>query len=104
MQQLFEDLLYKYKVDMTLWAHYHSYERTCKVYKEKCINDGIVHIMVGSAGMGRDWEGWMKKPWSLFQLSAYGYGRITIANSSAMQYEWVANDHGAVKDSVWLYK
>lgn len=27
MQRSFEDLLYKHKVDLALWGHYHSYER-----------------------------------------------------------------------------
>ncbi len=31
MAEGMEDLLLKYKVDLALWAHQHSYERTCKV-------------------------------------------------------------------------
>lgn len=36
MQESFEDLLYKYRVDLAFWGHYHSYERTCAVYKQMC--------------------------------------------------------------------
>ena len=104
MQKLLEDLLYKYKVDMAFWAHYHSYERTCKVYKEKCVDDGIVHIVVGTAGKSRDGEGYYGKKWSLFQASDYGYGRVRVANRTSLLYEWVNNEHREVHDHVWLYK
>merc|ERR1712150_461217 len=104
MQDLFEDLLYKYKVDIAFWAHYHSYERTCAVYKNKCVKDGVIHIVVGSAGKSRDIDEWYPEPWSLFRISAYGYGRVTVANSTELLYEWVANEDGKVKDGVWLHK
>ena len=104
MQTLFEDLLYKYKVDIAFWAHYHSYERTCKLFRNKCEENGIVHIIVGSAGMSLDIDEWYKKEWSLFRIVAYGYGRVTVANSSALLYEWVENKHNKVTDHIWLYK
>ena len=104
MQELFEDLLYKYKVDIGFWAHYHSYERTCKLYKNKCTDDGVIHIVVGSAGKSKDIDEWYPKKWSLFHISAYGYGRVTVANSSSLLYEWIANEDGKVKDYVWLHK
>jgi len=104
MQRLFEDLLYKYKVDIAFWAHYHSYERTCKVYKNKCVQDGVIHIVVGSAGMGRDGEGWYPKEWSLFRRSAYGYNRITAVNATSLYYEWVENTHNTVEDKLWVHK
>jgi hypothetical protein len=44
-----EDLLYDYKVDLFLSGHLHSYERTCKIYNNKCVEDGIIHILSGSS-------------------------------------------------------
>jgi len=104
MQRLFEDLLYKYKVDLAFWAHYHSYERTCKVYKGKCAEDGITHIVVGSAGKNLDVDKWYPEEWSVVHKTDYGYGRVTIANSSALLYEWIQNDKQEVMDHVWLTK
>ena len=104
MQRLFEDLLYKYKVDLAFWAHYHSYERTCKLYKNKCTEDGIQHIVVGSAGYGLDPDVWYKKHWSVFHMTDFGYGRVTVANKTHMLYEWVNNRYDRVLDSVWLTK
>ena len=37
----------------------------------------------------------------------WGWGRITVANTSALHWEFIANNgsaHGAVKDEVWIYK
>eukprot|EP00794_Sanderia_malayensis_P005168 gene5168-5820_t len=104
MQRGFEDLLYKYRVDMAFWAHYHSYERTCKVYKEECRDDGITHIVVGTAGMSLDGDYWLDKNWSKYHENAYGYGRVTVANSSSLLYEWIRNKDQVVRDKVWIHK
>ena len=37
-------------VDLALWGHEHSYQRTCHVYKEKCDNVSSVHAIVGMGG------------------------------------------------------
>ncbi|XP_066919291.1 uncharacterized protein, partial [Clytia hemisphaerica] len=105
MQEAFEDLLYTYKVDLALWAHYHLYERTCKVYKNKCVDDGVTHIVVGSAGKEKDSDSWYPdKQWSVFRIADYGYGRITVANETHMLYEFVQNRIDTVIDSVWITK
>lgn len=106
MQHLFEDLLYKYRVDLALWAHYHSYERTCAVYKKKCQPDGITHITIGTAGKDEDIQGYEKEDWSLFQRKddPYGYGRVTVANRSALHWEYFVNSQDKVVDDVWLKK
>ena len=96
MQRLFEDLLYKYKVDLACWAHYHLYERTCKLYKNKCTDDGILHIA--------DPDVWYKKNCSLYRIADYGYGRVTVANPMHLFYEYVNNRHDRVLDSIWLEK
>ena len=104
MQELFEDLLYNNKVDLALWAHYHSYERTCKVYKGNCTDDGITHIVVGSAGKEKDVDEWMPKAWSVFHIADYGYGRISVVNGTHMLYEFVQNSRNKVIDHVWIKK
>ena len=42
----------KYSVDLALWAHHHSYQRTCPVYQEVCVSNGAapVHVVIGMAG------------------------------------------------------
>ena len=104
MQELFEELLYKYHVDVAFWGHYHSYERTCAVYKEKCIRGGVTHITVGNAGFPIDHDVYYNKAWSLSRLTDYGFGRVSVANSTAMLFEVIINRHGDVGDYIWLYK
>ena len=41
-----------YKVDLALWAHHHSYQRTCPVLHQKCRTNrhAPVHVVVGVGG------------------------------------------------------
>ena len=106
MRAGFEDLMIKYKVDLALWAHMHAYERTCKVNNGKCVTGdeyGITHLTIGNAGASLDGAKYYKREWSLIRYQEYGYGRITIANSSAMLFESFVNKHAKVQDSFWLY-
>ena len=45
-------LLFKqeYQVDLALWGHYHSYQRTCPVYQEVCTEGATTHIVIGMGG------------------------------------------------------
>ncbi len=55
----FEELFYKYGVDLEFWAHEHNYERLWPVYNKKVFNGSLeepyknpkapVHIITGSA-------------------------------------------------------
>ena len=87
-------------------AHYHSYERTCAVYKRKCVQDGVTHITIGTAGKEEDIWLFEKKEWSLFYRrdDPYGYGRVMVANRSALHWEYFVNSEDAVVDEVWLTK
>merc|ERR1719378_926000 len=91
MQRLFEDLLHDYKVDLAVWGHYHSYERTCKVYRNKCVEDGITHVVVGTAGGFPEPWPWMHKEWSVKRFTEFGFGRVTVYNQTAMLFEFVRN-------------
>ena len=104
MQRLFEDLLHKYNVDLALWAHYHSYERTCKVYRNRCAEDGITNVVIGTAGRFLDLELFMHKDWSVTRLKEYGYGRVTVFNHTTMHFEFIRNKDKVVRDSFYLHR
>ena len=42
--------LKEYKVDLALWGHHHLYHRSCPVYQEACVEQGTVHIVMGTGG------------------------------------------------------
>jgi len=107
MRREFEDLLKKFKVDMFLAGHYHSYSRMCDgLFKGECNKGGPQHITIGTAGaslsetriLGRhDWIESFKREW--------GYGRMTVANATALHWEFVGydeNGNGVVKDDYWV--
>lgn len=48
MRKTLEPLLLKYRVDVALWGHNHSYQRTCPVANQVCdYKTGIVHVVIG---------------------------------------------------------
>ena len=112
-----EDLFFKYKVDLLLWAHEHSYERMWPMYNFKVQNGSYeepyknykapVHIVTGSAGCkeGREKFVPQRPEWSAYRSSDYGYTRMKAYNLTHLYLEQVSDDkEGAVLDQVWLVK
>eukprot|EP00731_Ephydatia_muelleri_P016712 Em0009g1136a len=102
MQQALEDLFHQYRVDLALWGHYHSYERTCPVYRQVCDPSGTVHVVIGSAGNTLDDVPTFYAPWSEHFDPSFGYGRVTVENSSALLWEYVRSKDASIPDRVWL--
>jgi hypothetical protein len=38
------------RVDLALWGHHHSYQRTCQVQGNVCTPGAPVHVVIGTAG------------------------------------------------------
>lgn len=112
-----EPLLYKYGVDVGIWAHEHSYERLWPVYDRKVYNGSKeapytnpaapVHIVTGSAGCKEKHDNFDKKvdPWSAFRSDDYGYTRMKVLNKTHLYMEQVSDDkNGAIIDKFMLIK
>lgn len=112
-----EDLFFKYGVDLEVWAHEHSYERTWPLYDNNVYNGSYdepytnpgapVHIVTGSAGCNEYVDHFQKPPkkWSAFRSSDYGYTRLTAYNTSHLYLEQVSDDKdGEVIDWFWIIK
>lgn len=112
-----EDLFFKHKVDLQIWAHEHSYERMWPMYNFQVYNGSYsepyknykapVHIVTGSAGCNEGREKFVphKPYWSSFRSSDYGYTRMTAHNKTHLYVEQVSDDkEGEVIDRVWLIK
>ena len=113
-----ESLFLTSGVDLVLAGHYHLYQRLCPLRNGTCaggntgLGRGIPHITVGSAGatthnesIALGYEGWVE---SYIPLQ-WGWGVVSIANRSALKWEFMGNDGGGgdgvtVLDSVWYYK
>lgn len=99
MQKALEELFHKFRVDLGLYGHYHSYERSCRVYKHKCTNDGMVHIVVGTAGASMDGYPSRSVGWSEYcNTRTIGYGRVTVVGDKELRWEYVSADDGSVMD------
>ncbi|XP_046431137.1 acid phosphatase type 7 isoform X1 [Neodiprion virginianus] len=112
-----EDLFYKHKVDLEIWAHEHSYERLWPMYNFKVYNGSYeqpyrnykapVHIVTGSAGCKEGKEKFIpnRPDWSAYRSSDYGYTRLKAFNTTHLYLEQVSDDkQGAVLDQLWLIK
>jgi hypothetical protein len=90
IQDEVEELLYKYKVDLAIWGHYHSYERTCPVYKQHCVENGTIHAVIGMAGASLILD-WMPKPeWSLFRDSSHFGYTIIESDKNNLHFQYYA--------------
>lgn len=95
-----EPLLLKYKVDIALWGHFHTYERFCEVADTKCVSEGgVQHLLIGMAGYDHS-----QCPNSSFAYmntcndKQWGYMRMTFENASSAMFEFVADD-GSLMDA-----
>ena len=105
-RRMYEDLLLKHSVDLAWYGHYHAYERVCPVNNGKCVphGQGPVHFTIGSAGYNGDGSTLLNKSWSMFEDNAYGIAKVTVANQTALHWEYIRNEDGVVADEVWIYK
>ncbi|XP_045500015.1 acid phosphatase type 7 isoform X1 [Colias croceus] len=111
-----EPLLKDYGVDVVVWAHEHSYERTWPLYDQKVYNgtthpyvnpSAPVHLVTGSAGCqeGRDHFKHSAASWSAFRSQDYGYTKFKAYNATHLNFEQVSVDLGGIViDHFWLIK
>ncbi|KAL9662943.1 hypothetical protein QQ045_027778 [Rhodiola kirilowii] len=116
-----EPLLFVNKVDLALFGHVHVYERTCAVYKGKCLGmpvkdqNGIdtydtrkytapVHAIIGMAGFKLDkFPSKELKSWSVSRHSDFGYARFKATRKDLIA-EFVNSNSRKVQDSFHLTK
>ena len=103
IRQELEPLFHEHQVDIVIAGHYHSYERSCRVYQEHCVDDGTVHVTVGAAGFFLDSAKLGDSRWKEHYEAEFGYGRATVVNRTALLWEYVRNRDKKVTDHVWLY-
>ncbi|GMF09340.1 unnamed protein product [Phytophthora lilii] len=103
-----EQELAVYHVDIVFAGHYHSYERTCAVFGDRCIESpsgkamAPVHLMVGSGGYTVDDAGFYRSRWREQGFLEHGYGRVHIYNSTHLHFEFVSDVERRVKDETWI--
>jgi hypothetical protein len=98
LRRSLEPLLHHYQVDLVLSGHYtSSYFRSCPgLFQSQCHNGGPTHITLGTGGAATpnnrtaDTDEWYQASWATKTMqNVFGYGRITIYNSSALEFKWI---------------
>ena len=97
----------KYNVDLALWGHHHSYQRTCPVAEKVCTEKGITHVVIGMGGQGLSTNIWPKAltpKWiQVVDDQHHGYSHFT-ANATALTFEYIRNVDEGVGDHFVLTK
>eukprot|EP00927_Polykrikos_kofoidii_P031152 TRINITY_DN26818_c0_g1_i1.p1 TRINITY_DN26818_c0_g1~~TRINITY_DN26818_c0_g1_i1.p1 ORF type:complete len:637 (-),score=45.53 TRINITY_DN26818_c0_g1_i1:84-1904(-) len=98
--QRIDDVLLKYKVNLFLAGHYHSYQRTCPVAHMKCRGSNEkasapIHITVGSAGGNLDYAA--EKPeghdWTIRTAETFGSLLLKVRPEKIVAEFWAAEDY-----------
>lgn len=104
LQEYLEPLFYKHGVDLNLFAHIHSYERTCQMYQGTCVKGGIAHALIGMAGFDLTQGTYRKADWSVYrENNNYGYVHIW-ANKTYLSFNYHHTSDGLRYDHFYLTK
>eukprot|EP00927_Polykrikos_kofoidii_P034635 TRINITY_DN29349_c0_g1_i1.p1 TRINITY_DN29349_c0_g1~~TRINITY_DN29349_c0_g1_i1.p1 ORF type:complete len:510 (-),score=51.57 TRINITY_DN29349_c0_g1_i1:214-1743(-) len=110
-----EPLFQEHHVDLALWAHEHSYERTWPVYNHTVmngteapyINPGApVHIIAGAPGCKEQhdhFEG-PRGDWSALRSEEYGYGKLQVLNKTHLSWQQFTSSNHTVIDEIMIVK
>nr|AIG55777.1 secreted protein [Thraustotheca clavata] len=90
-QAKFEDLFMNKGVDAVIAGHVHAYERTAPIYKNKIVENGVVHITVGTGGHSLYEQKISPIPeWSEVTASIFGAARV-VADYAKLTIEFRSN-------------
>jgi hypothetical protein len=103
LQLYLEPLFYKYHADMNLFGHIHSYERTCPMYQNRCVDDGIIQVLIGMAGQGLVSYSYTGAEWSVYHDEEYGYSQFW-ANRTYLKFNYYHDVDDAIADEFILKK
>lgn len=111
----FCSLVSNFQVDLSVYGHHHSYQRTCKVEDMVCKglssensegdNDGYVapvHVVLGMAGMGLSQNMVNPPPEWIEYATDREFGLCTlVADRSKLQLSFILNSDGQVRGVVF---
>ncbi|XP_028754376.1 LOW QUALITY PROTEIN: probable inactive purple acid phosphatase 1 [Neltuma alba] len=99
----------KYKVDIAMYGHVHSYERTCPIYENICTSkeknnykgylNGTIHVVVGGGGAALTEFAPINTKWSIFKDIDFGFVKLTASDHSNLLFEYKKSSDGQVYDS-----
>ncbi len=103
LKEYIEPLLYKYHVDIHIFGHIHSYERTCPVYQRQCVKDGVTQILMGMGGQSLSHGTYSPVNWSIYHDADFGYTHMQI-NKTYLEFNYHHNADDQIFDHFILNK
>jgi acid phosphatase type 7 len=109
-REALQELWQKHRVDLAMYGHVHSYERTCPVYQSRCVANAsdhyagafqaTTHVVVGGAGasLSEFAPAAANVRWSHVRDLDHGFVKLTAFNHSAMLFEYKKSRDGEVYD------
>lgn len=84
-------------------GHHHSYQRTCPVYNETCVDNGITYIVTGAAGADFSTNIYIFQPayMSFVNDEVHGYTRAKVKDG-IMQLDFVSDIDRSIVDTVQI--
>ncbi len=98
-----EPLLLEYKVDLAMWGHHHSYQRTCPVHNLTCTDDGTTHVVIGMAGysLTHNFPDTLPPYFVVAKDDNWGYTRMQV-NATHLTMQFVVDTDGSIEDEFTL--
>mmetsp|Transcript_24291 Transcript_24291/g.43210 ORF Transcript_24291/g.43210 Transcript_24291/m.43210 type:complete len:432 (-) Transcript_24291:27-1322(-) len=118
MKEAWEDLFYDNQVDVYFSGHVHNYQRMKAIYQNQTVPSEVdtfnlavnpeapIYILTGDAGSDHGHEPLSPTPqeWNVIGNEYYGFGVITVYNSTHSFWKQYNSADGSVVDSLWVVK
>jgi len=108
LREVIEPLLVKYNVNLGLWGHHHSYQRTCPVYNQTCSPESTeqppVHVVIGMAGKDLSQNVLSTAPVWLDFIDDMEWGYTIIETTQKTLTLTFYNNNNQIRDKFELYQ
>ncbi|KJE91696.1 hypothetical protein CAOG_02793 [Capsaspora owczarzaki ATCC 30864] len=116
LRQFVEPLLFKYRADLTMFGHHHSYQRSCPSLNLTCITTpqppnaatpwsylGPVNVVIGMAGQSLSQNLIAAQPSWVVAVNdqVYGYARLQ-ADKTSLAFQFIINNSDQIGDQFTL--
>ncbi|CAF1228146.1 unnamed protein product [Rotaria sordida] len=87
----------------TTSVHIHAYERTCPIYQNKCVNDGITQVLIDMGGHYFTYGSYYDIQWIIYHDIYFGYTHVH-ANKTYLTFNYYHSEDDKLSDQFQLKK
>jgi len=103
LQKYLQPVLLKYQVDLAMWGHHHSYQRTCPITaagtcQTPVKEPAVPHVVIGMGGYEASALAAERPPWLLqAENKSFGFARLRT-NATHLHFVFVSSSDGTILD------